>query len=136
MRSRLAPPTSSCFFCSRRSRVSFGVFVGGWPSMFCGSLPISPSLSVACWCIGRAACRVAMEHLRCADVKRSWWREGVFYQIYPRSFQDSNGDGIGDLRGIVARLDHLNGTSSSLGVDAVWLSPFYRSPMADYGYDV
>ncbi|HEV8535981.1 MAG TPA: alpha-amylase family glycosyl hydrolase [Candidatus Limnocylindria bacterium] len=66
-----------------------------------------------------------------------WWREGVFYQIYPRSFQDSNGDGVGDLNGITARLDHLNdGTPVSLGVDAIWLSPFYRSPMADFGYDV
>jgi alpha-glucosidase len=66
-----------------------------------------------------------------------WWRYGVFYQVYPRSFQDSNGDGIGDLRGITSRLDHLNdGTPASLGIDAIWLSPFYRSPMADFGYDV
>jgi alpha-glucosidase len=70
-------------------------------------------------------------------VRGAWWREGVFYQIYPRSFQDSNGDGIGDLAGITARLDHLNdGTPNSLGIDAIWLSPFYRSPMADFGYDV
>ena len=67
---------------------------------------------------------------------RLWWREGVFYQIYPRSFQDSNGDGVGDLPGITSRLDHLNGRDDSLGVDAIWLSPFYRSPMADFGYDV
>ena len=66
-----------------------------------------------------------------------WWRDGVVYQIYPRSFQDSNGDGIGDLPGIISRLDHLNdGTPSSLGVDGIWLSPFYRSPMKDFGYDV
>ena len=66
-----------------------------------------------------------------------WWREGVFYQIYPRSFQDSNGDGVGDLAGITSRLDHLNDrTPRSLGIDAIWLSPFYRSPMADFGYDV
>jgi alpha-glucosidase len=70
-------------------------------------------------------------------VRGTWWREGVFYQIYPRSFQDSNGDGIGDLAGITSRLDHLNdGTPTSLGVDAIWLSPFYRSPMADFGYDI
>ncbi|TMC67562.1 MAG: DUF3459 domain-containing protein [Chloroflexi bacterium] len=62
----------------------------------------------------------------------TWWRHGVFYQIYPRSFQDSNADGVGDLRGIIARLDHL----TDLGVDAMWLSPFYRSPMEDFGYDV
>lgn len=67
---------------------------------------------------------------------RSWWREGVFYQVYPRSYQDSNGDGVGDLRGIIRRLDHLRGSEGSLGVDAIWLSPFYTSPMKDFGYDV
>lgn len=61
-----------------------------------------------------------------------WWRRGAIYQIYPRSFADSGGDGIGDLAGITARLDHLE----ALGVEAVWLSPFYRSPMKDFGYDV
>jgi alpha-glucosidase len=62
-----------------------------------------------------------------------WWRSAVVYQIYPRSFQDSNGDGIGDLEGIRRRLGYL---SDTLGVDAIWLSPFYPSPMADFGYDV
>ncbi|MFP5334855.1 MAG: glycoside hydrolase family 13 protein [Actinomycetes bacterium] len=61
-----------------------------------------------------------------------WWRSAVIYQVYPRSFADSNGDGVGDLPGITARLDHL----AALGVDAVWLSPFYVSPHADAGYDV
>jgi len=61
-----------------------------------------------------------------------WWESGTIYQIYPRSFQDSNGDGVGDLAGIEARLDHV----ASLGVDAIWLSPMYPSPMADFGYDV
>jgi alpha-glucosidase len=61
-----------------------------------------------------------------------WWRDAVVYQIYPRSFQDSDGDGIGDLRGVVQRLDYL----SYLGVDAFWLSPIYPSPLADFGYDV
>lgn len=61
-----------------------------------------------------------------------WWRGGVIYQIYPRSFQDSNGDGVGDLPGIINRLEHI----ASLGVDAVWLSPIFTSPMADMGYDV
>ena len=60
------------------------------------------------------------------------WRDGVVYQIYPRSFCDSNGDGVGDLPGIRSKLDHLE----ELGVDAVWLSPIFPSPMADYGYDV
>ncbi len=63
---------------------------------------------------------------------RLWWQDGIIYQIYPRSFQDANGDGVGDLRGILARLDYL----VELGVDAVWLSPIYPSPMADFGYDV
>jgi len=61
-----------------------------------------------------------------------WWRSAVVYQIYPRSFGDANGDGVGDLEGIRRRLDHL----AWLGVDAIWLSPFYRSPMKDFGYDV
>jgi alpha-glucosidase len=63
---------------------------------------------------------------------QDWWRGAVTYQVYPRSFQDTNGDGIGDLPGITRRLDHL----AALGVDAVWLSPFFRSPMKDMGYDV
>jgi alpha-glucosidase len=63
---------------------------------------------------------------------RPWWQPGVVYQVYPRSFQDSNGDGIGDLPGITERLEYL----AWLGVDAVWLSPIFRSPMADFGYDV
>ncbi|MEM7566143.1 MAG: alpha-amylase family glycosyl hydrolase [Pseudomonadota bacterium] len=61
-----------------------------------------------------------------------WWREAVIYQIYPRSYRDTNGDGVGDLAGIEARLDHL----ANLGVDCLWVSPFYPSPMADFGYDV
>ncbi len=67
----------------------------------------------------------------------SWWRRAVFYQIYPRSFADSNGDGIGDLDGITAHLDYLNdGTDRSLGIDAIWLSPINPSPLKDWGYDV
>lgn len=64
--------------------------------------------------------------------KADWWRGAVIYQIYPRSFQDSNGDGIGDLAGIISRLPYV----ASLGVDAIWVSPFFTSPMLDYGYDV
>ena len=64
--------------------------------------------------------------------ERPWWTDAVVYQIYPRSFQDSDADGVGDLRGVIARLDHL----AWLGVDALWLSPIYPSPLADMGYDV
>lgn len=67
------------------------------------------------------------------DGRQPWWREAVFYQIYPLSFADSDGDGYGDLTGIIGHLDYL---SETLGVDALWLSPFFESPMADWGYDV
>ena len=65
-------------------------------------------------------------------IERKWWKEEVIYQIYPRSFKDSNGDGIGDLRGIISKLDHL----VNLGVDIIWLSPIYASPNDDNGYDI
>src|SRR4030081_1004854 len=61
-----------------------------------------------------------------------WWRDGIFYQIYPRSFQDSDADGVGDIKGIIDRLPYL----VALGVDAIWLSPIFPSPMADFGYDI
>jgi alpha-glucosidase len=70
--------------------------------------------------------------LKAMSVGGPWWKDAVFYQIYPRSFADSNGDGVGDLDGIRAHLAEL----AWLGVDALWISPFYRSPMADFGYDV
>ena len=73
-----------------------------------------------------------MPHRVAPRIARPWWQGATIYQIYPRSFADSNGDGIGDLPGITARLDHV----ASLGVDAVWLSPFFPSPMKDFGYDV
>ena len=61
-----------------------------------------------------------------------WWKNAVVYQIYPSSFQDSNNDGLGDLRGIINRLDYLK----KLGVDILWLSPIYKSPQVDNGYDI
>ena len=72
-----------------------------------------------------------------AKNNQEWWKSAVFYQIYPRSFYDSNNDGIGDLKGIIEKLDHLNdGNGGGLGVDAIWFSPFFPSPQADFGYDV
>ena len=75
-----------------------------------------------------------MTEARTAPERRpdGWWKRAVVYQIYPRSFQDSNGDGVGDIPGIASRLDHLQ----RLGVDVIWLSPVYRSPMVDNGYDI
>jgi len=65
-------------------------------------------------------------------MNENWWKQAVFYHIYPKSFQDTDGDGIGDIRGVISRLDYL----ATLGIDAVWLSPVYRSPMVDGGYDI
>jgi hypothetical protein len=62
----------------------------------------------------------------------NWWRTGIIYQIYPRSFQDSNEDGVGDIAGVIQRLPYL----VELGIDAIWLSPIFTSPMADFGYDI
>src|SRR5215204_3261776 len=62
----------------------------------------------------------------------AWWKSAIIYQVYPRSFQDSDGDGVGDLRGVIQRLAHF----PEMGVDALWLSPIFRSPMADFGYDI
>ena len=65
-------------------------------------------------------------------MERKWWHDKVAYQIYPKSFLDTNGDGIGDLRGIISKLDYLK----SLGIDIIWLSPIYKSPFVDRGYDI
>lgn len=73
-----------------------------------------------------------MDRINTIMTDNAWWRGAVIYQIYPRSFQDTNGDGVGDLPGIARRLDYV----ASLGVDAIWISPFFKSPMADFGYDV
>src|SRR5690348_555771 len=67
-----------------------------------------------------------------ASPASTWWKHAVLYEIYPRSFQDSNGDGIGDLNGITSRMDYLQG----LGVDAIWIAPMYPSPQVDFGYDI
>lgn len=62
----------------------------------------------------------------------TWWKDAVIYQIYPRSFKDTTGNGIGDLKGIISKIDYI----ADLGVDAIWLSPIFTSPMQDMGYDV
>ena len=74
----------------------------------------------------------ALAETPATDIDATWWRQAIVYQVYPRSFADSNGDGLGDIRGIVEKVDYL----AELGVDAVWLSPFYPSELADGGYDV
>src|SRR5512142_1495789 len=79
---------------------------------------------------GSSRCRPAAAARPMSDL--DWWRGAVIYQIYPRSFLDTNADGVGDLPGIIARLDYV----ASLGVDAIWISPFFKSPMADFGYDI
>src|SRR5215207_5330971 len=73
------------------------------------------------------------EQVRQPGSATRWWQHGVVYQVYPRSFRDASGDGVGDLAGLLSKLDYL---ADTLGVDAIWLSPFYPSPMADFGYDV
>ncbi|MEE4211692.1 MAG: alpha-amylase family glycosyl hydrolase, partial [Parvularcula sp.] len=73
-----------------------------------------------------------MAEAQATSRQASWWRGAVIYQIYPRSFLDTNGDGIGDLRGVAQGLEYI----ASLGVDGIWISPFFTSPMKDFGYDV
>src|SRR5690349_3132804 len=74
----------------------------------------------------------AAHAIAAASTASPWWQNAVIYEIYPRSFQDSNGDGIGDLNGIRKRLDYLQ----DLGVDAIWVAPMYPSPQVDFGYDI
>ena len=67
-----------------------------------------------------------------SEIKRTWWKEMAVYQVWPRSFCDGNGDGIGDLKGVLSKLDYIK----SLGVDAIWFNPFFDSPFNDAGYDI
>ena len=67
-----------------------------------------------------------------AEIKKHWYKEMSVYQIWPRSFKDGNGDGIGDIKGVIEKLDYIK----SIGVDAIWFSPLYKSPQHDYGYDI
>src|SRR5947199_3453494 len=85
----------------------------------------------------RSASAASVPSVQAATFGADWWQRGVVYQVYPRSFADSNADGIGDLAGLIDRLDYLNdGTERSLGIDAIWLSPIHPSPGFDVGYDV
>ncbi|MBV9345473.1 MAG: glucohydrolase, partial [Gammaproteobacteria bacterium] len=81
---------------------------------------------------GAAGAAVAPHRHAAHSAAEPWWQHALFYEVYPRSFQDSNGDGTGDLNGITRRLDYLE----SLGVDAIWITPFYPSPQVDFGYDI
>ena len=72
-----------------------------------------------------------------SDLDSDWSKKAVFYQIYPRSFYDSNNDGFGDLVGVIEKLDYLNdGRGGGLGIDAIWFSPIFKSPQKDFGYDI
>jgi 1,4-alpha-glucan branching enzyme len=85
------------------------------------------------WRVARAGnSSLLPTHMATALQSRPWWKSSVIYQIYPVSFFDSNGDGLGDLNGIYAKLDYLK----DLGVDVLWLCPIYKSPLADMGYDM
>ena len=83
-------------------------------------------------CLAFLSCNPTPEHNTAREPDRKWWKEAIVYQLYPRSFKDTDGDGVGDLNGIIDELDYIQ----SLGVTAVWLNPIYGSPNADNGYDV
>ena len=88
--------------------------------------------ALGCFCVGAKAQAAPQRIYAGADSADPWWKHAVIYEIYPRSFQDSNGDGLGDIDGIVSRLDYLK----DLGVGAIWISPMYPSPQVDFGYDI
>jgi len=94
------------------------------------------TLCLAAMLLASAACNTSADKSTskqtATETERKWWKEAVVYQIYPRSFKDSDGDGVGDLKGIISKLDYLK----SLGVDIIWLNPIYGSPNADNGYDI
>lgn len=92
-------------------------------------------LCIFCWSLVNISCNSSSQEKAIIDndsATKKWWKEAVIYQLYPRSFKDSDGDGIGDLKGIISELDYLK----SLGIDAIWLNPIYGSPNDDNGYDV
>ena len=94
-------------------------------------LRIAARLLTLLLCFGFASPPVHAQNQPAPD-GQPWWQHAVFYEIYPRSFADSNGDGVGDLNGITSKLDYLH----ALGVDAIWITPCFPSPQVDFGYDV
>src|SRR5690606_9854162 len=104
---------------------------GARGTVACG-LHLSFDAALLGWRLQRTRQEIGMAAEKDGTGNADWWRGAVVYQVYPRSYQDTNGDGIGDLKGVTRRLGHI----ASLGVDAIWLSPFFTSPMADMGYDV
>jgi oligo-1,6-glucosidase len=96
------------------------------------ALPVILTILNSCGPADKKTYKQSEQQTATADTTRKWWKEAVVYQIYPRSFKDSNGDGVGDLRGIISKLDYIK----SLGVDVVWLNPIFSSPNADNGYDI
>ncbi len=90
------------------------------------------AVALSCSCAGAKAQAAVQGTYTGANSADPWWKHAVIYEIYPRSFQDSNGDGLGDINGIISRLDYLK----DLGVDAIWISPMYPSPQVDFGYDI
>jgi alpha-glucosidase len=126
LRSRLTPATLAWLVCGCLASAALAAAAnGGLPAAAPAAGP--PAQAIA----ERAAVQTPSAR-RAAARSEPWWRDAVIYEIYPRSFQDSNGDGIGDLNGIVRRLDYLE----TLGVDAIWIAPFYPSPQVDFGYDI
>jgi alpha-glucosidase len=95
-------------------------------------LILAPAASSGLTCAQQPASKPFAVHPTTQDKNDMWWKHAVIYEIYPRSFQDSNGDGVGDLNGITSRLDYLK----DLGVDAIWITPMYPSPQVDFGYDI
>ncbi|MGB7190151.1 MAG: alpha-glucosidase [Acidobacteriaceae bacterium] len=102
--------------------------LGTLAGLFVSTFLIAPSVPA----LAQAKASASSHASHAAHATRPWWDNAVIYEIYPRSFQDSNGDGVGDLNGITSRLDYLK----TLGVDAVWLTPIYPSPQVDFGYDI
>src|SRR5215469_9830515 len=98
----------------------------------CVAAPRSHSTAAILLCLSTFLATLAGAQERPSDSNDPWWKHAVIYEIYPRSFQDTTGDGIGDLNGITMRLDYLK----DLGVDAIWITPAYPSPQVDFGYDI